>query len=369
MGLVNGNQGVVASCLGEITDRSNQTSAFKWLPVIYGLGGIIGPAFGGLLVFKDNPFKKGEKNPYPYLLVNIFSATVLLVDLALTGFFLEESLDDAKNLPPLKKRISNLFSRFWEFTSGDHRRVYSHSNLVASPGSHSSVENEDERQFLMPDSTETAHANRKHILKRSTIILLVTYLIFQLSNISFNTLYPVFGSSSEPTGRKLNPEEIGLSLAFAGLVMILFQVTLFSTIKEKMGNKASYRASLLLLALSMFMMPFLGHRDAKPPLGVWNGKVWLWIELGFVLLIKTVASVIGLTSAMLLVSQILIQRVSSPTNANSVFRSQTHAPTTLSLEKSMALHKPCRQPAELSVPFSRAASSVSLLVYDQRGNC
>ncbi|WP_243930343.1 MFS transporter, partial [Bacteroides fragilis] len=47
MGLVNGNQGVISTCLGEITDRSNQSKAFLYLPVIYGLGGITGPAIGG----------------------------------------------------------------------------------------------------------------------------------------------------------------------------------------------------------------------------------------------------------------------------------------------------------------------------------
>ena len=38
MGAVNGNQGAVSTCLGEITDRSNQSRAFIYLPVIYGLG-------------------------------------------------------------------------------------------------------------------------------------------------------------------------------------------------------------------------------------------------------------------------------------------------------------------------------------------
>ena len=34
MGLSNGNQGVVSTCLGEITDRRNQTKAFTYLPEI-----------------------------------------------------------------------------------------------------------------------------------------------------------------------------------------------------------------------------------------------------------------------------------------------------------------------------------------------
>jgi MFS family permease len=125
-----------------------------------------------------------------------------------------------------------------------------------------------------------------------------TYLVFQLSNISFNSLYPIFASAHEPTGRELSPEEIGLSLSFAGIVTIVFQVGIFGKLKEKMGNKRTYRAGLFLFFLSMMMMPWVGHRSST---GIGSGKVWLWIELGFVLLVKTVAAVGGLTSALLLV--------------------------------------------------------------------
>src|SRR6266498_5179333 len=101
MGLVNGNQGVVSTCLGEITDRSNQSKAFTYLPVLYGIGGITGPIVGGLLVSPVNPFNRSKPNPYPYLLPNLVSAAILVVDLILTMIFLEESLEEAKDLPPL----------------------------------------------------------------------------------------------------------------------------------------------------------------------------------------------------------------------------------------------------------------------------
>jgi MFS family permease len=116
MGLVNGNSGVISTCLGEITDRSNQSAAFVYLPVVYGLGGITGPALGGLLVLQQNPFNRAEKNPYPYLLPNLISAVILIVDLVLTTIYLEESLEEAKDLPPLKERVGNLFSWLWQFT-------------------------------------------------------------------------------------------------------------------------------------------------------------------------------------------------------------------------------------------------------------
>jgi MFS family permease len=141
----------------------------------------------------------------------------------------------------------------------------------------------------------------KQIFNRDTILLLSTYLVFQLSNISFNTLYPVFAYSPEPAGRRLTNEAIGLSLSFAGIVTIVFQVGVFGKLKEKMGNKRTYRAGLFLFFVSMMLMPWIGYKESKPPFGLGNGKIWLWIELGFILLVKTVAAVGGLTSALLLV--------------------------------------------------------------------
>lgn len=312
MGLVNGNQGVISTCLGEITDRSNQSKAFVYLPVIYGIGGITGPALGGLMVFHDLPFQPGKKNPYPYLLPNLFAAGILAIDLVLTAFFLEESLEQARVLPPLKKRVFSLFSWMWQFMGGARRPTYVRHHRDSRPRVDGAVsddddvtDNESENQSLlsMPEffSNQDSHLTGKEILNRDTMLLLGTYLIFQFSNVSFNTLYPIFAAASEPTGRKLNPEEIGLSLSFAGVVTIIFQVSVFGRLKESMGNKATYRAGLFLFFLSMMAMPWVGHRSSEPLFGIGSGKVWLWIELGFVLLIKTVAAVGGLTSALLLV--------------------------------------------------------------------
>lgn len=317
MGLVNGNQGVISTCLGEITDRSNQSKAFVYLPVIYGVGGITGPALGGLLVMQQNPFNKGTKNPYPYLLPNLFSAAILTIDLVLTGFFLEESLEEAKNLPPLKKRVENIFAWLWQFTGGArslkyvrwHRRDSRHrvdgaADANSDDDSTEAGESETQSLISMPEffpHTDGPGLTSKEVLNRNTILLLSTYLIFQLSNISFNSLYPIFSSAAPPTGRGLSPEEIGLSLSFAGIVTIVFQVGIFGKLKEKIGNKATYHAGLFGIFLAMMVMPWVGYRDSPAPFGWGSSVVWLWVEIGFVLLVKTIAAIGGLTSALLLV--------------------------------------------------------------------
>ena len=328
MGLVNGNQGVISTCLGEITDRTNQSKAFTYLPVIYGLGGITGPIVGGLLVLHKDPLESGKSNPYPYLAPNLFSAAVLMIDLVLTCIFLKESLEGAHNLPPLGKRVGNIFTWMWQFSSS-HRPTYlrrskklaqehHRSQQSRHPTEQSSLlsqdsdddeddESETDMPTLFPDSSEGSRLSKREILNRDTILLLATFLIFQLANISYNSLYPIFAQAAPPTGRDLGPEEIGLSLAFAGVITILFQVGLFGKLREKIGNKITYRTSLAGFVVAFLLMPFVGYKngDTLHPGGgraTQRGKIMLWIELGVVLIIKTVAAVGGLTSALLLIT-------------------------------------------------------------------
>lgn len=321
MGAVNGNQGVISTCLGEITDRSNQSKAFTYLPVIYGLGGITGPIVGGLLVSKLGPKDTNKQYNYPYLAPNLFSAAILLFDLIIIMIFLKESLEEARDLPPLGKRVGSLFSWVWQFASSSRpsylrlgkENKSRRQNGVLRVGADATEEDEDDDTSESDAQSQTSlpalfppqvhELTTKQVLNRDTILLLLTYLIFQLSNISYNSLYPVFGQASPPTGRNLSPKEIGLTLAFAGIVTIVFQVLLFGKLRNKMGNKTTYRVSLGGLVVAFLMTPFVGYKHIKSgDGGMSNGKIWLWVELGAILLVKTVAAVGGLTSALLLVS-------------------------------------------------------------------
>ncbi|USP80954.1 hypothetical protein yc1106_08228 [Curvularia clavata] len=320
MGFVNGNSGVVSTCLGEITDRSNQSRAFTYLPVVYGVGGITGPIVGGLLVLYKNPFSSKENNPYPYLLPNLFSALVLAIDLVVCMIFLEESLEEVKNLPPLGKRLGNLFSWIWQFTSSTRptyvRRLLGNQKKHHSPHVQDMDEDEVEEDVdddeLSDVSGESAPAlfpqtnaeelTRKEILNRDTVLLLVTYFIFQLANISYNSLYPIFAEEQPPTGRGLKPEAVGLSLSFAGAITILFQVGIFGRLRGKLGNKMAYRVSLGLFIAAFGLMPWVGYKDSNPYRGIGTGAGWLWFELGVILVIKTVAGVGGLTAALLMIT-------------------------------------------------------------------
>lgn len=312
MGMVNGNQGLVSTCLGEITDRTNQSQAFTYLPVLYGIGGITGPLLGGLLIFERNPFT-GNKSTYPYLAPNLVGAAILLVDFILTAVFLEESLEDADTLPKLGKKVRNLFTWLWQFTGFSRHPTYLRVPQH-SPYSHlrrNTTDSDDHDSDLDSASEVSSQQERPaeeltwdEIFTRDTILLLLTYLIFALCNVSFNSLFPIFGQARPPVGRQLTPSEIGLSQGFAGVVTIIFQICVFNRLRDKKGNRWSYRAGLFGFVVSFLLMPFVGYKSEDGE-GLTRKSALMAVELCFVLLVKTIASVGGLTSALLLVCFLL----------------------------------------------------------------
>lgn len=281
----NRHTGIVSTVLGEITDKSNQSSAFAFLPIVYGIGGITGPLIGGILV---NPSSTGLFSTYPYLLPNVTAAVFLLFDLTLSFFLLDESLAEAQSLPPLGLRIKNLFTWIWQFTAST-RPSYLRSTSPTEPDYLAA-----DPPSLFPDvSTPQSYTT---IMTPEIAILLITYAIFNLSNVSYNSLYPIFVSSPPPTGRGRSPRDIGLSLAFVGAITIAFQLLLFGPLQQRIGNQWGYRLGLLGFAVAFWAMPFVGYSDSP------GGRFWLWVELGGVLFVKTVSTVVGLTCAMLLIT-------------------------------------------------------------------
>lgn len=324
MGLLNGNAAVVPTCLGEVTDRTNQSKAFTWLPVMYSLGSITGPALGGLLVGTV-----GEST-YPFLAPNILGAGLLLASVVVLGIWFEETLDGVDKKASgvglgwierlcrpcarcfgrreKERRLSGWSAR-WP-TSGQT----AHTHGADSGDDGSDEASIDESQGLLTSSVEGAETGDskltdeqksafRQLANHTTLTVLITYLVFQLANISFNSLYPIFASAPAPTGRELGPGTIGLSLSLAGLATILFQVFLFQPLKARMGNLGTYRWSLLGIAISMALMPWIGYENEQQPwLGLGTGKVWLYGELGFILVVKNICAVGGLSSVMLLIT-------------------------------------------------------------------
>lgn len=264
--------------------------------MVYGIGGITGPLIGGILV---HPASTGLFADYPYLLPNLAAVVFLILELIISLFLLDESLEEARSFPPLGERAKSLCVWLWESIASA-----SPSYIQPSPAQ-SQADQQEEGGYFDGDASPpplfpevSSPPSYKSIINPEIVILLITYAIFNLSNVSYNLLYPVFASSEPPTGRGLLPKEIGLSLAFVGAITIVFQLLLFGPLQERAGNQWGYRFSLLGFTAAFWAMPFVGYYVHSDP----NSKFWLWAELGSVLFLKTISAIVGLTCAMLLIT-------------------------------------------------------------------
>ncbi|KAI0475761.1 MFS general substrate transporter [Xylariaceae sp. FL0804] len=317
MGLLNGNAAVVPSCLGELTDRSNQSRAFIWLPVVYSLGSITGPALGGLLV------STVARDSFPFLAPNLLGAALLALSVVVLALWFEETLEepaDTSEWVEMFPWLSSCLGKrkgqggLWAWIRGGGARD---DDADDADGDGYAAAREDSA-LLRPEAAETDDDPKSHheattwrqLFNRTTVVLLLTHLVFQLSNSSFNSLYPIFASGRAPTGRELRASAIGISLSVAGIFTIFFQLFLFRPLKSRLGNVGSYRGALLGFAITMALMPWVGYVDSEPPFGVGRSKIWLYVELGIILVIKNICAVGGLSSVMLLITN------SAPTHAS-----------------------------------------------------
>jgi hypothetical protein len=87
----------------------------------------------------------------------------------------------------------------------------------------------------------------------------------------------------------MSPEQIGYALGGAALASITIQALLFTTIERAFGFTWCYRVGLLTFSIAFFVTPFVGSNSSKG---------YLWLELVGVLILKTLATVLGLTCVM-----------------------------------------------------------------------
>lgn len=95
LGLMNGNVGIIRTMVAELVrEKELQPRAFSMMPLVWSIGSIFGPAFGGALA---NPAVKHPEifgsweifRQYPFALPNIVSAFIFIIGITTGILFLE----------------------------------------------------------------------------------------------------------------------------------------------------------------------------------------------------------------------------------------------------------------------------------------
>ncbi|KAM0755855.1 MFS general substrate transporter [Meredithblackwellia eburnea MCA 4105] len=241
-GAMNGNVVVVKSSLAEITDDTNQATAFALLPIFWALGSAIGPLIGG---YASHP---AERFPdtfglvplfvnYPYFLPCFLSALFNLAAI-ITGAVRKASLEQVRTV----------------------------STYGALSGS--------ETPIMKPTPPMRE-------LLRSTAKVLTSWFLFNLLSSCYQGIIPLFCYSKwSDGGLGFSPKEIGILLALTGILAIVWQLLLFPAFERRLGILTTYRFAMAFVPLTFLCLP-LAHSLVP------SGAPAVWTALGVMILART----------------------------------------------------------------------------------
>ncbi|KAK7461942.1 hypothetical protein VKT23_008374 [Stygiomarasmius scandens] len=234
-GALNGNIGVIKSIMAEMTDSTNISLAYSYMPLAWSTGGVLGPMIGGALarpaeqfpnVFGNSEFLK----KYPYFLPCAVPATFSAIAWIVTFLFLKETVRSPISLSQLfglRKSKANLKLQ----------------NVVASQEATSTTEpatsNDLMKTATIPDDEKPVPLRQLFVPK--VLIAAGNYACLSLVDIAFRAIQPLYFSTPvQFGGLGLPPSRIGNILSMFGLLNGIIQIFFFAKIHDTWGSKMTY---------------------------------------------------------------------------------------------------------------------------------
>ncbi|KAI4285021.1 MAG: hypothetical protein L6R38_000973 [Xanthoria sp. 2 TBL-2021] len=221
-GASNGNVGILRTTVAEIVPwKELQPRAFSVMPLMWTIGSIFGPGFGGALanpaarypqVFGNDFFRK-----FPYALPNIVASLFFLVGLTAGTLFLKESLESKRHRRDCGRAVGKSIVRIFKKKprkshppSDDEQSTYF---LGHSRGSFASSNGDDLEARQKPILQEAP--TYREVFSRQSNINLLTYTLLALHSVAYDQLLPVFMHHPPQHGRSSN-SNVSLPFKFSG---------------------------------------------------------------------------------------------------------------------------------------------------------
>ncbi|KAF6838620.1 major facilitator superfamily transporter [Colletotrichum plurivorum] len=223
LGSGNGNVGIIRTMVAEmVPEKELQPRAFSIMPLVWSVGSIFGPAFGGFFAKPADRFPSifGDSwffNAYPFALPNLLAAVFFLVSVTTATLFLRETLESKRHQPDwgllMGQRLTRPFRR-----SRAHHRHHTRSRrrsfvdgeatapLVPTKLNPPAQPLEDNKQPLEAPSM-------REVFTSQTTINLICYTFLALHSVAYDQVLPVFLNYPE---QKHTPENTSLPFQFSG---------------------------------------------------------------------------------------------------------------------------------------------------------
>ncbi|KAL9579900.1 MAG: hypothetical protein Q9212_004817 [Teloschistes hypoglaucus] len=263
-GASNGNVGILRTTVAEmVPQRELQPKAFSVMPLMWTIGSIFGPGFGGALA---NPaaryqvFDNGFFREFPFALPNIVACLFFFVGLISGALFLKETLETKKHRRDYGRVIGKAIVRSFRKKPKKHRLLIdeeqSASLLKRSPTS----------------SVSNVKASKKPVFSKQSNINLLTYTLLALHSVAYDQLLPIFMHHPPQTNRSSNPDvhlpfkfsggfgidsnQIGFLFTLYGIAGTLIQFLIFPPLARRYGVLNCYKIVSLSFPIIYLATPF-----------------------------------------------------------------------------------------------------------------
>ncbi|KAL1985627.1 hypothetical protein VTN96DRAFT_7607 [Rasamsonia emersonii] len=283
LGLMNGNVGIIRTMVAEmVPEKELQPRAFSLMPLVWTIGSIFGPAFGGALanpavkhpdIFGGSEFLR----KYPFALPNMLSAVLFVIGITTGILFLEETLETRKDKPDYGLMLGRML------TSSCTGRKRKHDRFAKSgPDETTALLNGDEPDVERnPNPTPARKTkSKKKSAKRPSLrqvftpqsnLVLLAYGMMALHSMAFDSLFPVFLHHPEQkldgnpdvklpfkfaSGFGVDSQTIGILYTLIGIIGMFIQFLVFPKVARYYGVLYTFRVVVIAYPILYFVTPF-----------------------------------------------------------------------------------------------------------------
>ncbi|XP_055817021.1 protein ZINC INDUCED FACILITATOR-LIKE 1-like isoform X2 [Solanum dulcamara] len=267
LGSLNGLLGPIKAYAAEIFREEYQALGMSTISTAWGIGLIIGPALGGFLAQPaekyPNIFSKDSifgRFPYflPCLCISLFSLVV-----AIGSFWLPETL-------------------------------HNHNSEMASQDSYNALEAASDTK----DGNDSAP--KENLFKNWPLMSsIIVYCVFALHDMAYSEIFSLWAVSPRKLGGlSYSTADVGEVLSISGLGLLVFQLTLYSSVAKYVGPIMTTRVGGVLSILLLMSYPYIAMLSGTT----------LSVVMNFSSMMKNIFSISIITGLFILQNKAVDQR-------------------------------------------------------------
>ncbi|KAL2391728.1 Major facilitator superfamily multidrug transporter mfsB [Exophiala dermatitidis] len=272
-GLSNGNVGIIRTAVAELVPQKElQPLAFSIMPLVWNVGSIFGPSFGGSLVHPAERYpglfgKFKLLKEYPFALPNLLISILFLCGISAGFLFLHETLEDKKSRRDYGLLLGKLITAPCTRKKRHVRAFSTDESDPFLPGAASEMSSPVATSATKPAQKPSGWSE---VFSRQSNINLVVYTFLAMHSVAYDQLLPIFmhypvQSIRDPNvhlplkfagGFGIDSNRIGLLFTVYGIFGMLVQFFIFPSFARRFGVLNCLKACSLTFPLVYIATPF-----------------------------------------------------------------------------------------------------------------